>query len=664
MKGKEGINLRKKLYFFILFLTFFAIVITACSSDTVINNYDYLEGKAVYNNSEIGVENVKIYLDNDLKTNTNQHGEFYISGLEENSYTLKAVKKGFNDFEEVIFISDNNGILIRLDPIDDSTIISGNVDIINSGESLNNLLASSSNNNFTALSNANNLSSKKQYVEDEVIIKYNKSSDVSSQSFVAQNQGLKLAKSLSTSKGDLVKYKLAKGQNVEEVIKTLENQAGIEYAEPNYYAYAMANPNDTEYNEQWGLVTANLEAGWDVQNSSSSAVMIALLDSGILGHEDLDTDWYADGNNFVDGLNYGDPDGYDPTNDDITDKTSKSNNGSHATHIAGIIAAITNNNKGVAGVGWTNNYNIIPVKVLNSNQEGTYYDIAEGIYYSVDILEVDILNLSLGGTEASTFLEEAIEYASDNNKILVAAAGNSGDHGLLYPAAYPETISVGAVTFNNERAYYSNYSSKLDLVAPGGEIDSKEGGILSTWGYYDETNDRIYTNEYVYMEGTSMATAFVSGAAALLLENGIIPDNVKARLTTTAVDLGDEGKDYEYGYGLLDVYGALLNEKLEEPFVFAASKNGDELRIESDFTRRDRDGSYTLVDEVVGNYYIVGWRDVNDNSRIDVGDYFGMTDQTTNFNLKNYYKINLKMNYVDQNSTAASLSIKGAQILK
>ena len=161
-----------------------------------------------------------------------------------------------------------------------------------------------------------------------------------------------------------------------------------------------------------------------------------------------------------------------------------------------------------------------------------------------------------------------------------------------------------------------------------------------------------------------MATAFVSGAAALLLENGVSTNNVRARLTTTAVDLGDEGKDYEYGYGLLDVYGALLNEKLEEPFVFAASKNGNELRIESDFTRRDRDGSYTLVDEVVGDYYMVGWRDVNDNNIIDVGDYFGMTDQTTNFNLKNYYKINLKMNYVDQDSTATSLNIKGVQTIE
>ncbi|PUU94245.1 MAG: peptidase S8/S53 subtilisin kexin sedolisin [Halanaerobium sp.] len=634
-----------------------------CSSDGGGNINRSLEGTVYYNNSNSRIFGADVYLDGDLRAETDKYGEFYISGLNKNSYNLRIKKDGFHDYyEDSLLISEIDDVIVYLVPEDDRTIVSGQISIYNStgfeGESLNNKLG-----NFTSLSNITKNRADDEYIENEVIVKYSDSDQVSSLSNSNQVQGLSVSKSMNLGRGELVKYKTPVDKSVEEIIEYFEKQPGVEFAEPNYIAHALAQPNDTEYGLQWGLVSANMEAAWDQQEDSIN-VSVAVIDSGVIpNHDDLDNNLF-NGANFVGGSEEGDPYNFEGT-DDPTDKTPKSENGSHGTHVAGVIGALTNNSNGVAGMSW--GINIIPVRVLDSDQTGNIYDIAEGIYYaagSEDIggVNADILNLSLGTPSASDTLKEAIEFAHNRDKVIIAATGNDGNSSLLYPAKYPEVIAVGAVDKTNKRTDYSNYGSDIDLVAPGGDLNI-DNGILSTWGYYEDGT--VYTDEYAYMEGTSMAAAHVSGAAALLIQSGVNPVNVENRLKSTAVDLGSSGYDYEYGSGLIDVYGALLNQRLENPYIFAASKSDSTtIRIESDFSQMEDNGEYTLKDDIVGSYYMAVWRDVNDNNNIDAGDYFGITDSRTYFEMESYYTIDIDMYYVTSSSTAAALSVEGIEKLR
>jgi len=211
---------------------------------------------------------------------------------------------------------------------------------------------------------------------------------------------------------------------------------------------------------------------------------------------------------------------------------------------------------------------------------------------------------------------------------------------------------VGALDRSKNVTEYSNYGPKLDLVAPGG---SSRNMILSTSGYYDGSRT---VPTYEYMLGTSMAAPYVSGIAALLIADGSSPNEVKNRLTSTAVDLGASGRDNYYGYGLVDAYGALLNKKLENPYVFAANIKNDNIYIKSEITKMNDDGSYNLNKVVPEEVYIVGWRDVNNNQEIDAGDYFGEYSSTiiASENYKN--TASFDMYYVTKSSTT-SMEVKG-----
>ncbi|MFW5992318.1 MAG: S8 family serine peptidase, partial [Halanaerobiaceae bacterium] len=327
------------------------------------------------------------------------------------------------------------------------------------------------------------------------------------------------------------------------------------------------------------------------------------------------------------------------------DRTPRELGGSHGTHVSGIIGARANNT-GVAGLNWK--INILPIKVLGDDGSGNTFDIAEGIYYAIDN-NADIINLSLGGpADNDKPLKLAIEEAHQNDIIIVAAAGNNGDNELLYPARYEECIGVGAVDENLELASYSHYGQDLELVAPG-------SNILSSWGYYEQDD---FTTGYQYLTGTSMAAPYVSGVAALLLARGIHPQDIRERLTKTAVDLGKEGHDRYYGYGLVDAYAALLGRKLTMPYVFATAikeENGEKfMNIRSSVTTTDREGNYLLEDinpdgEQV---YIIGWRDVNENYVVDEGDYFGKTP----YDGQN--EINLDISYLEKSNTETGLTVK------
>lgn len=231
----------------------------------------------------------------------------------------------------------------------------------------------------------------------------------------------------------------------------------------------------------------------------------------------------------------------------------------HGTHVAGVIAAVGNNAKGIAGVCW--NCKILPVKVLNADGGGDDYDIADGIRYAADN-GARIINMSFGGIDYppsyGSTLELACQYAYDRGCILFGASGNGYDQNddgasdgvgmepVSYPAGFSTVVAVGASNQSDDRASFSNYGSKLDVVAPG-------VGILSTYP------SSIYSAAYIRMDGTSQATPFVCGLAGLILSKDIdlTQNEVKDKIRNSCDDIGPDGIDIYTGRGRINAYGAL-----------------------------------------------------------------------------------------------------------
>ena len=339
---------------------------------------------------------------------------------------------------------------------------------------------------------------------------------------------------------------LVQNENIEDALTKFRKRADIEYAEPNYIAYAFFTPNDPYFSYQWHLKQIKMEDAWNV--SSGSGVIVAIIDTGV-AYQNYSTYYLA-----PDLANTTFVPGYDFVNND----THPNDDQGHGTHVAGTVSQSTDNNLGVAGVAY--GAKIMPVKVLNRFGSGTYADIAEGIRWAADN-EAKVINLSLGGSATTTYLEDAIRYAYEKGVVIVAAAGNSSSSAPSYPAAYDQyVISVGAVRYDKNLAYYSNYGPSVDVVAPGGDTTVDQNGD----GYGDGVLQQTFSGSrsnfgYYFYQGTSMASPHVAGAAALLISNGnaITPDQVRAALEGTTEDLGVSGKDTTYGWGLINALAAL-----------------------------------------------------------------------------------------------------------
>ena len=577
---------------------------------------------------------------------TDSNGEVNFVNLEMGTYTAVVTADEYEDFEQDYYIDKNSSFNINLSALAGDSTVSGNVNLYN-----NTLGTVTSSMDQVQKANIREIDyesnyDKDEYKKSEIIIKYKNLASAQAVSSMEKAEGLNRLSSLDLSNGRIYRYQLPPGENVIDMVSYYNKQKEIEWAEPNYFAHSLVVPNDYYYSDyQWGMVNVNLEAAWDVRHNSSF-IKVAVLDTGIIpDHPDLSYN-LTDGADFVDGIYFADPSNYQATDLDPTDETTEANGGSHGTHVSGIIGAVGNNSIGVSGINWS--LDIIPVRVLNASGSGTHYDIAEGVYYAID-QGTDLINFSLGSSTGSYLLEDAIDYADLSNVVMVAASGNDGANSLLYPAAYSETIAVGATDQNNNRCTYSNYGSMLDLVAPGDYIPS-------TWGHYDIDTGET-TSGYVYMSGTSMAAPHISGIAALLLAEGVNPSNVKARLTSTAIDLGYTGKDDKYGYGLVDAYGALLNKKLEDPCVFAGEEDNDNIYVKSDTTIVGDNGAYNLNQVQSGNLYIYGWRDVNENGTIDDGDYYGRSNLLDIEGSSNY-NVDIDMYYID-GSSGINLAVQG-----
>ena len=358
-----------------------------------------------------------------------------------------------------------------------------------------------------------------------------------------------------------------------EAIKALRKRTDVLYAEPNYLRRPLAVPNDTHYNLQWHYPFINLPQAWDITTGSSS-VVVAVLDTGVLvNHPDLQGQ-LTPGYDFISTLAMAnDGDGRDPDPDDPGDLSNPDGSSSfHGTHVAGTIAARTNNSSGVAGIAW--NSKVMPLRALGVGG-GWSFDIMEALRYAARLpnasgalpaQKADIINLSLGG-EGSLQSEQDFftELHDVHNIIVIAAAGNNSSSTLFYPASYDNIVSVSAVDMNGDLAYYSNFGSRIDVTAPGGgdtpdlNGDGYYDGVLSTVG--DDSGVSI-NYIYAFFQGTSMATPHVSGVAALMrtVHPGLTPqdfDNLLAGGTITE-DIGSPGRDNQFGHGLINAFSAVI----------------------------------------------------------------------------------------------------------
>jgi thermitase len=315
----------------------------------------------------------------------------------------------------------------------------------------------------------------------------------------------------------------------------LKRRSDVEYAEVDRTMRLFATPNDPRYADLYGLnntgqtggsADADIDApeGWDVAGMGTfpagGGVKVGIVDTGIdQAHEDL-AGKTADCGESVAGV--------------VTSGSCVDDNG-HGTHVAGTIAGVANNGRGVTGVAFNSPLSIC--KALGGPLgQGTTSDVASCITWEAD-RGVKVLSMSLGGGPSTT-LQNAVRYAASRDVLIVAAAGNDGNATLNYPAAYSEVVSVAATDSRDVRATFSNANADVEVAAPG-------VNILSTW------ND----GGYRVLSGTSMATPHASGVAAVIRTKNpaFTAAQARSKLDASVDDKGAAGRDAQYGFGRVNL---------------------------------------------------------------------------------------------------------------
>ncbi|MGH2953426.1 MAG: S8 family serine peptidase [Solirubrobacterales bacterium] len=389
------------------------------------------------------------------------------------------------------------------------------------------------------------LAAEREFVPGNVIVNYADDSSAAQRAQARQAAGV--LERLSVVRGVGGAQVVSIDGGVKAAVARLERSPAVEYAEPNFIYRSQAVPDDPRFDELWGLDNtgqtggtpdADIDApeGWDVLGLGSfpltGGAKIGIVDTGIRqNHADLVGKTVDCGgvNNF--GINLIIIIiGSDPT---IVNGKCNDDNG-HGTHVAGTAAAIADNGTGVAGVAF--NSPLAICKALNSGGSGTLQMVANCIDWTSD-RDADIISMSLGGPGSQT-LETAVENATANGSLLIAAAGNSGNSSVSFPAGYAEVVSVAATDHNDQRASFSQFNADVEIAAPG-------VNILSTWN----------NGGYNTISGTSMSTPHVSGVAALIAAGnpGGGPAAWRTELQAAVDDLGAPGRDPQFGFGRVNL---------------------------------------------------------------------------------------------------------------
>ncbi len=355
-------------------------------------------------------------------------------------------------------------------------------------------------------------------------------------------------------------------------LKELRKRPEIEAVELNTIMRPSFVPADTYYTLQWHYPLIHLPQAWDIETGDPN-VVVAVVDTGVrLDHPDLQGQLVSGYDFISDGARARDGNGIDPDPNDPGDRGSGAGASSfHGTHVAGTIAAATNNGIGVAGVAW--GAKVMPVRVLGVNG-GTQYDVLQGVKYAAGLENdsgtlppkpADVINLSLGGGGHSDIAQAVFTDAYNAGVIVVAAAGNDATSAFAFPASYDHVVSVAAVDLNRNPAPYSNFGSKVDVAAPGGDTsvdrngDGYADGVLSTLAD-DSVSPLAFV--YAFYQGTSMATPHVSGVFALMrsVDPTISPATIDTLLAAGSLteDIGAPGRDDRTGWGLIDARAAVI----------------------------------------------------------------------------------------------------------
>ncbi|QKW57986.1 S8 family peptidase [Stenotrophomonas sp. NA06056] len=332
----------------------------------------------------------------------------------------------------------------------------------------------------------------------------------------------------------------------ELLMRKLAADPNVEYVEVDQIMRATLTPNDTRFSEQWGFGTSNasinVRPAWD--KATGTGVVVAVIDTGITNHADLNAN-ILPGYDFIsDAAMARDGGGRDSNPNDEGDWYGDnecqagypgSNSSWHGTHVAGTVAAVTNNSTGVAGTAF--NAKVVPVRVLGKCG-GYTSDIADAIVWAsggtvsgvpANANPAEVINLSLGGGgSCSTTYQNAINGAVGRGTTVVVAAGNSNTNvSSSVPANCPNVIAVAATTSAGARASFSNYGTGIDISAPG-------QGILSTLNSGTTTPGSA---SYASYNGTSMAAPHVAGVVALMQSvapSPLSPAQVESIIKSTA----------------------------------------------------------------------------------------------------------------------------------
>ncbi len=327
-------------------------------------------------------------------------------------------------------------------------------------------------------------------------------------------------------------------------LSVLQNDPAIEFVEPVFTmpfpevikaadkaddADRAGAPNDPGFAKQYSLKVTDALQGWNVTRGDRR-VVIGIVDSGVdINHPDLaakivGTYNGADGNN------------------DVKDFVG------HGTHVAGIASAITNNGVGIAGA--APDCSILAVKVASGDSgypstEG----IANGIIWAADN-GADVINLSLGAGRESQAITAAVQHALRKNVVVLAATGNGSGNLKSWPALTAGVIAVGSSDEQDRRSGFSNYGPWVSVVAPGSNIYST----------FPANSNLIGQTNYGTISGTSMATPFAAGVAALIRTRypEMSPALVKQALESSADDKGAPGFDDQFGHGRVNIAKAMM----------------------------------------------------------------------------------------------------------
>lgn len=360
------------------------------------------------------------------------------------------------------------------------------------------------------------------YVPRQVIVKFR--SDASAAERAAALQRAGVVRTLGTLRGLGSKVVRVSG-NARHAAARLDRSRVVQYAEVDRIMTAAAVPNDPLFGQQWGLTKISAPQGWTAAGMGSfpatGGVKIGIIDTGIdKAHPEFagkiancgqSDSFFGVGS----GIRAGCPDPH-----------------GHGTKTAGILAARANNGLGVAGVSFNS-----PLAVCRALVDGFGRGSTSNVVSCISWLRSNgakVISMSFGGA-ASTTLNNAVKSAWNNGygAVLVAAAGNDTGSMTMYPAGYPQVISVAAVDALDQHAG-SNWNADVELAAPGENVLSTTRG-----GYFGS------------ISGSSAATPFVAGAAAVVRKRYPTESAVKVRnrLTASADDLGQAGRDPLFGFG-------------------------------------------------------------------------------------------------------------------